>query len=116
MFVRLMMVASLAVSVSAQTSEVQEATAAMNRGDNDAAIQIMEKAVAQYPNSAEAHCYLSVAYGSKGQQAGLLHAAGLAGKARVECEKAVALNPKYVEARFGLAQFYAAAPGVVGGS
>ena len=105
-----------AVSASAQTAPIQQASAARSHGDNDAAIQILEKAVAQYPNSAEAHFYLATAYGSKGQQIGLLRGVGYAPKAKAELEKAVALNPKYVEARFGLVEFYAAAPSLVGGS
>jgi tetratricopeptide (TPR) repeat protein len=103
-------------AILAQTESIQEASAAMSRGDNDAAIKILEKTIVQYPNSAEAHFYLSTAYGSKGQEVGLLRGAGYAPKAKAELEKAVALNPKYVEARFGLAEFYAVAPGIVGGS
>jgi Tfp pilus assembly protein PilF len=108
--------ALVAVTASAQTALIQQATAAMSHGDNDFAIQTLEKAVSQYPNSAEAHFYLSTAYGSKGQQVGILRGAGYASKAKAELEKAVALNPNYVEARFGLTEFYAAAPSLIGGS
>jgi tetratricopeptide (TPR) repeat protein len=110
------LMALAAVSASAQTELIQQATAAMSRGDNDTAITILEKAVAQDPNSAEAHFYLSTAYGSKGQQLGIFHGLKYAPKAKAELEKAVALNPKHVEAHFGLVEFYAAAPGLVGGS
>lgn len=112
----ILLAAAAAVSVSAQTKQIQEATAAMSHGNNDEAIKILEKAVAQYPNSAEAHFYLSTAYGSKGQQVGILRGAGYATKAKTDLEKAVALNPQYVEARFGLTEFYAAAPSLIGGS
>ncbi len=44
-----------------------------------------------------------------------MSAAGLAGKTRTEFERAVQLNPKDVEARLDLAEFYIAAPGIVGG-
>jgi Flp pilus assembly protein TadD len=44
-----------------------------------------------------------------------MSAAGLAGKVRGEFERAVQLNPKDVEARLDLAEFYIAAPGIVGG-
>ena len=104
------------VSASAQTELIQQATTAMSRGDNDTAIAVLEKAIAQDPNSAEAHFYLSTAYGSKGQQLGMLQALKYVPKAKAECEKAVALNPKHVDARFGLVEFYAAAPKLVGGS
>jgi tetratricopeptide (TPR) repeat protein len=105
-----------AVSVSAQTTLIEQATTAMSHGDNDAAIQILEKAIAQYPGNAEAHFYLSTAYGSKGQQLGVFHGLNYAPKAKVELEKAIALNPRYVEARLGLVEFYAIAPGIMGGS
>ncbi len=61
------------VSASAQTELIQQATAAMSRGDNDTAITILEKAIAKDPNNADAHFYLSTAYGSKGQQLGIFH-------------------------------------------
>src|SRR5712671_3345670 len=64
-----------AVSVSAQTRLIEQSRAAIDRGDSDTAIAIMEKAVAQYPNSAEAHFALFTAYGSKAQKVGLLGAA-----------------------------------------
>src|SRR6185436_19118450 len=36
--------------------------------------------------------------------------------AKDELEKAVELNPKYIDARMGLLQFYVVAPGMMGGS
>ena len=112
--------ASLAVlaaaALFAQTPLLEEGRAALDRGDSDGAIALFEKAVAQSPNSAEAHFHLGSAYGSKVQQSGLFGAAKYASKVKEEFEKAVALNPKYVEARFGLVQVYAAAPGIMGGS
>ncbi len=88
----------------------------MQRGESAAAIEILEKAVAQNPQSAEAHFALGLAYGSKGQQSGVLAAAKYGPKAKVEFERTLALNPQHVEARFGLVQFYAIAPGFMGGS
>ncbi len=43
-------------------------------------------------------------------------AAGYLAKLKDEYTKAVELNPKYSDARFALVQFYAAAPGIMGGS
>jgi Tfp pilus assembly protein PilF len=40
----------------------------------------------------------------------------MAGKIRAEFEKAVALDPNYIEARFALIDFYTVAPGFMGGS
>jgi tetratricopeptide (TPR) repeat protein len=111
-----LVVMALASSVCAQTAQIQQGRAAVNRGENDAAIAILEKAVAQYPNSADAQFALSVAYGSKAQQSGILAMASYGPKAKAACEKAVALNPRHVEARFGLVQFYTMAPAMMGGS
>jgi tetratricopeptide (TPR) repeat protein len=105
-----------AAPLFAQPTLIEQGRAAIGRGDSDAAIGLLEKAVAQSPNSAEAHFYLASAYGSKVQESGLFGAAKYASKLKDEFERAVALNPKYVEARYGLVQVYAAAPGVMGGS
>jgi tetratricopeptide (TPR) repeat protein/uncharacterized membrane protein len=105
-----------AVTLFAQTPLIEQGRTAILRGDADAAIDIMEKAVAQSPSSAEAHYYLASAYGSKVQQSGMFAAAHYASKIKEEFEKAVSLNPRYVDARFGLVEFYAAAPGFMGGS
>ena len=117
MHIRLTLLAALAAaSLFAQTTLIEQGRAALNRGDVDAAVDILEKAVAQSPNSAEAHYYLGSAYGVKAQRANPFSAAALAGKTRDEFEKAVALNPKWVEARFALVEFYSFAPGIIGGS
>ena len=105
-----------AVSLFAQITLIEQGRAAIGRGDSDAAIDVLEKAVAQSPKSAEAHYYLGSAYGIKVQASGMLGAAKYASRITEEFEKAVALDPKYVEARFGLVQVYAGAPGIMGGS
>lgn len=105
-----------AVSLSAQTPLIEQGRAALGRGESDAAIGVLEKAVARSPKSAEAHFYLGNAYGSKVQQSGMISGVKYGPKAKDEFEKAVALNPNYVEARLSLAQFYAFAPGIMGGS
>src|ERR1700694_4896970 len=105
-----------AVSLFAQITLIEQGRAALGRGDSDAAIDALEKAVAQSPKSAEAHYYLGSAYGIKVQASGMFGAAKYASKITEEFEKAVALDPKYVEPRFGLVQVYAGAPGIMGGS
>src|SRR5262245_12099074 len=105
-----------AAPLFAQPTPIEQARAAINRGHRDAAIEILEKAVAQAPKSAEAHYVLGSAYGLKVQEGGMMAAARYASKIKDEFEKAVALDPKYVEARYGLVQVYAAAPGIMGGS
>jgi tetratricopeptide (TPR) repeat protein len=105
-----------AVFVSAQTPLIDQGRAAINRGDIDGAIEILEKAVAQSPKSPEAHFYLGGAYSRKAQGGGMFGAAGYLSKLKDEYTTAVELNPKYSDARFALVQFYAAAPGIMGGS
>jgi tetratricopeptide (TPR) repeat protein len=73
------------------------------------------KAASLDPANSRFHLWLGRVYGQKADRANLLAAAGLAGKVRGEFERAVQLNPKDVDARLDLAEFYLAAPGIVGG-
>ncbi len=105
-----------AVTLAAQTSLVDQGRAAIARGDYEAGIAILEKAIAQAPTSAEGHYYLALAYGGKAEKGGMFIAARYAPKARGEWEQAIALNPNHLEARFRLIEFYSIAPGIMGGS
>jgi Tfp pilus assembly protein PilF len=114
--IQMAFVLSLATaSVFAQTPLIEQGRAAINLGDSDTAIATLEKAVAQAPNSAEAHYYLGEAYLSKGAKANLFSAASWARKAKDELNRAVGINPNYNDARFSLVQFYSQAPGIMGG-
>lgn len=81
----------------------------------DAAIEAGEKAVKEAPTSAEAHLWLGRAYGQKAMKASVFSQMGLAKKCRAAFEKAVALDPISADARVDLIQYYANAPGIVGG-
>lgn len=83
--------------------------------DFDAAVKHHEKAVALAPDNSQYHLELGGAYGSKAATASLLGKPSLAGKARTAMEKAVQLDPRNVDARLGLMQFYMQAPGIMGG-
>src|SRR6202790_2171214 len=83
--------------------------------DWDRAESSCRKAVSLDQGNGRYHLWMGRVYGEKADRANFLAAAGLAGKTRTEFERAVQLNPKDVEARLDLAEFYIAAPGIVGG-
>lgn len=84
-------------------------------GEWDRGIAACEKAVTLDPDNSQYHLWLGRIYGEKADKSGFMTAAGLARKVRDEFEKAVQLNPKSVDARSDLAEFYLEAPGIVGG-
>jgi tetratricopeptide (TPR) repeat protein len=81
----------------------------------DASIAACQKAVALEPGNSQYHMWLGRAYGEKADHSGFFYAAGLAKKVRIEFEAAVQLDPRNVEARADLADFYVQAPGIMGG-
>jgi len=83
--------------------------------DWDRAEHFCKKATALDPRNSRYHRWLAHVYGEKADRANFLAAASLAGKTRDEFERAVELNPKDVDARVDLAEFYLEAPGIVGG-
>ena len=88
----------------------------LSANEVDRSIEWMEKAVSLDARRVEYHLWLGRAYGSKAMRANVFQQASLAGKVRREFERASALDPNNLEARFGLLEFYLRAPGVMGGS
>jgi tetratricopeptide (TPR) repeat protein len=81
----------------------------------DRGIPACERARNLDPQNSLYQLWLGRIYGEKADRAGFLSAAGLVKKVRVSFERAVELDPKNLEARTDLAEFYLEAPGVVGG-
>lgn len=89
-----------------------------SKGRWDDAIAAARRAVTLKPGSSDYHLWLGRAYGQKAESISSWHwltALSLAGKTRSEFEKAVELDGNNVGARSDLAEFYAEAPGIVGG-
>lgn len=106
---------TLALPAAAQ-SLLEQGRAALNHGDSERAATLLQKAVAQTPNSSEAHLLLGEAYGNMAQKASIFSQPGLARKTQAEFEKAVQLDPNNFDARMGLVQYYSLAPRIIGGS
>ena len=83
--------------------------------DWDRAEGSCRKAASLDPSNGRYHLWLGRVYGEKADRANFLSAAGIASKVRTEFERAVELNPKDMEARLDLVEFYIDAPGIVGG-
>jgi len=88
---------------------------ALQRDDHAKAVTHLEQAVALSPADSRYHHRLGDAYGRSAQKAGIFSKLGLAGKCRAEYERAVALDPKNLDARFSLLGFYQQAPAIAGG-
>ena len=81
----------------------------------DPAADHCQKAVDADPQNARYHLWLGRALGERASKAQFLSAFSLAKRARSEFETAVKLDPKDADALGDLGEFYAEAPGAVGG-
>jgi tetratricopeptide (TPR) repeat protein len=81
----------------------------------DRGISNCERAASLDPQNSTYQLWLGRLYGEKADRSSFVSAPGLAKKARAAFERAVELDPKSVEARMDLGEFYAEAPGIIGG-
>jgi len=81
----------------------------------DAAASLCERAVQIDGTDSNHHLWLGRALGGKAEHASFVSAYSLGKRSREEFERAVALNPRNVEALSDLGEFYQEAPGIVGG-
>ena len=79
------------------------------------ATDALERAVAAEPNNSNYFLWLGRAYGRRAETSSFLTAPGYANKARVSFERAVALDPRNIEALNDLFSYYLEAPGLLGG-
>jgi tetratricopeptide (TPR) repeat protein len=83
--------------------------------DVQGALPLAEKAASLVPTNADYRYQVAACVGTQAQRAGKLKALGLAKRFKREAEAALVLDPRFVDAHEGLAQFYSQAPGIAGG-
>jgi len=83
--------------------------------DWDPALQACQRAASLAPQSSVYQLWLGRVYGEKADHSSIFSAPGLAKQARTAFERAVQLDPGNWEARADLGEFYAEAPGIIGG-
>lgn len=84
-------------------------------GDYKKATDGLEKAFAAAPDDSKTALWLGRAYGRRAETASPFTAMGNASKARTYFEKAVALDPRNIEALNDLFEYYLEAPSFLGG-
>ncbi|PKL81412.1 MAG: hypothetical protein CVV24_15375 [Ignavibacteriae bacterium HGW-Ignavibacteriae-3] len=84
--------------------------------DMDKANDLFEEAVELDKNNADYHYMLGAVSGRLAATANIFKQVSLANKTKDEFEKAIELNPKHIDARAALLQYYLRAPGIMGGS
>ncbi len=85
------------------------------QGDYKKATEALEKAAAAEPDNSDTELWLGRAFGRRAETASPFTAPANASKARQHFEKAVALNPRNLEALNDLFEYYLEAPGFMGG-
>jgi tetratricopeptide (TPR) repeat protein len=82
---------------------------------SDVAMDYFDKAVTLAPSNAEYHFWLGSAVRDVTPYASKIRMPFHARKMKKSFERAVELDPSHIQARFGLVQYYASAPGAMGG-
>ncbi len=88
---------------------------ALAQNDAPRAVDWLERAVELNPRSSEYYDWLGKAYGSQAQKASKLKQPFLANKTKNAWETAIALDPRNLEAKEDMIQYYLQAPGFLGG-
>lgn len=88
---------------------------ALRKNEYNDAIDYLDDAVDADASNSRYYLMLGNAYGLKARDGGMLVAAFAAPKAKSNWEKALELQPDYLQAQQSLFQYYLQAPGIVGG-
>ena len=111
---------ALAVSGSLLADDAQVAfedgMAHLNANELEAAVDDLKTAVDLDSDNSEYHMRLGEAYSRQMDDVSMFKAMRLAKKMRVSFQRAVELDPDNLDARAALLGYYAAAPGIAGGS
>jgi tetratricopeptide (TPR) repeat protein len=91
------------------------ATIALQRGEHEKAVHLLEQGVRLAPLDSEFHRALGDAYGHLAMKASVWSKWGLARKCLAAYRRAVELDPKNLNARYCLFEFYRQAPRLIGG-
>ncbi|HEU5415994.1 MAG TPA: tetratricopeptide repeat protein [Candidatus Angelobacter sp.] len=83
--------------------------------DHEQAIKLLLQAIELDSGNSDAHVYLAEAYGRKIEHAGVFDKVGMAKTIRKESERAVAADPRNLDALESLMEFHLEAPAMVGG-
>ncbi len=90
-------------------------TKAWSAGNLDAALKAADKVLAAEPQNVAYLNAIGGLYCEQAQKASLLTRMSWAGKCRGTWERAIVIDPKHIDIRFNLIQYYAQAPGIAGG-
>jgi tetratricopeptide (TPR) repeat protein len=82
----------------------------------DNAMTYYSKLISLKPNEANYHYKYGGCMGMKAKESNKFKALGMIGEVKASFEKAIALNPNHLEARWALIELYLQLPGIVGGS
>ncbi len=89
---------------------------AFDQEDYDAAEEYFEEAIDQNDSNSDYHLWLGNTFGVVAGNSNVFKQGLLAPKIKSEYERAVELNPKSIDALWGLIEYYTQAPGFMGGS
>lgn len=93
-----------------------EARLALAKGDAASALPLAERAATGDPKNADYRYLVAQCVGTQAQHAGPLKGLGLAKRFLKETRAALAIDPRNLDAREGLIEFYSVAPGIAGGN